>query len=60
MTKAAQRIALEKIARETTGTITTLEARKSDDLDFHSISVWTLEEMLTKAYELGLRDGQKK
>ena len=36
--------------------ITTLETRKSDSLDFHMVSVWSLKAMLTDAYHLGMID----
>jgi len=55
-----------KTARETTAAtrailagiaagagIETLETRRSDSLDFHDLAVWTLREMLEKAYEAG-------
>lgn len=34
----------------------TLQARNSDDLDFHEVSVWGLREMLAAAYTAGLKD----
>ena len=43
---------LEKIARERLG-IKTLEARKSDALDFHEIAVWNLKAALEAAYMAG-------
>jgi len=33
--------------------IETLEARKSDDLDFHDLAVWSIEKALKVAYEAG-------
>jgi len=33
--------------------IDTLEARHSDSLDFHSLSVWAIEAALLAAYEAG-------
>jgi len=33
--------------------IPTLECRNSDDLDFHTVSVWTVEAALTTAFEAG-------
>jgi len=33
--------------------IETLETRKSDSLDFHDVSVWSIKDALTEAYELG-------
>lgn len=43
---------LEKIAQEVLD-IETLETRMSDSLDFHEVSVWSLEEALKQAYEAG-------
>ena len=34
----------------------TLQARNSDDLDFHEVSVWGLREMLAAAHQAGLKD----
>ena len=34
----------------------TLQARNSDDLDFHEVSAWGLREMLAAAYQAGLKD----
>lgn len=39
--------------------IETLEERKSDDLDFHEVSVWGLEEALIEAYKEGYKAGKK-
>ena len=36
----------------------TLQARNSDDLDFHEVSAWGLREMLAAAYQAGLEDAQ--
>jgi hypothetical protein len=44
---------LEQIAKEILN-IETLEERKSDSLDFHEVSVWSLEEALIKAYQAGV------
>jgi len=33
--------------------IETLETRKSDSLDFHDVSVWSIKDALTEAFELG-------
>jgi hypothetical protein len=33
--------------------IETLETRRSDELDFHDIAVWTLREALEAAYKAG-------
>jgi len=43
---------LLKIVKEHSS-ITTLETRKSDSLDFHMLSVWGLKAMLIEAYNLG-------
>ena len=43
---------LEAIAREHLG-IPTLETRRSDRLDFHDLSVWSLEAALTAAFAAG-------
>jgi len=44
--------ALAEIARDVLG-IETLESRKSDDLDFHDLAVWSIEKALQAAYEAG-------
>ncbi len=36
----------------------TLEARKSDSLDFHDLAVWSVKEALEAAYEAGLAVGR--
>ncbi len=33
--------------------IETLETRKSDSLDFHDVSVWSIKDALIEAFELG-------
>ena len=38
--------------------IETLEARNSDSLDFHDLSVWEIRKMLIDAYEAGQHDIQ--
>ena len=43
---------LAGIARNVLGT-ETLETRHSDGLDFHDLSVWTIEDALRQAYEAG-------
>ena len=43
---------IEEIAKEVLG-IDTLEEQKSDELDFHEVSVWCLKEALEKAYAAG-------
>jgi len=52
MTRPAPRKALAEIAQTLLG-IETLEARKSDRLDFYEIAVWKLEAALAAAYEAG-------
>jgi len=49
MTKAEK---LTAIAREYLG-VETLETRRSDSLDFHEVSVWSLEAALAAAFEAG-------
>ena len=49
---------LESIARQHLN-IPTLETRKSDSLDFHEVSVWSLLEALQAAYDAGRSDGAK-
>ena len=46
---------LEKIAQDCLD-IPTLEARNSDSLDFHEVSVWSLKKALRQAYQLGQQD----
>lgn len=36
--------------------IGTLEARRSDSLDFHEVAVWRLKEALQAAYDLGVHN----
>jgi hypothetical protein len=40
--------------------IPTLEERKSDSLDFHEVSVWSLKKALQEAYEAGQKNLAKK
>ena len=47
-----RRTCIDKIARETLS-IETLDARGSDQLDFHTVSVWSLRAALAAAYEAG-------
>jgi len=49
--------ALGEIARDILG-IETLETRKSDDLDFHDLAVWSVEKALKTAYEAGRLAGK--
>ena len=44
--------ALEQIAAKILS-IPTLEARRSDQLDFHEVSVWSVKEALEAAFALG-------
>lgn len=50
---------LTKIVKEHFIDIDTLEQQMSDSLDFHEVSVWSLEAALKAAYELGLKEGKK-
>ncbi|WP_343548987.1 hypothetical protein [Ralstonia sp.] len=38
--------------------IETLEARNSDRLDFHEVSVWSLRDALQAAFDAGIAHGQ--
>jgi hypothetical protein len=49
---------LTQIAREHLR-IETLDERKSDNLDFHDVSVWGVERALHAAYQLGLKASRK-
>lgn len=40
--------------------IETLEARRSDSLDFHEIAVWNIEAALEAAYLAGMVDHHRK
>ena len=44
--------AIQNIARELLG-IETLDTRKSDSLDFHEVSVWSVKDALDAAFESG-------
>jgi len=60
MTKAIKKQLLE-IAKKATSAIEMrgdLERHYSDGEDFQEIAVWSIEEMLEKAYELGRKAGQ--
>lgn len=51
---------IEKLAMENCFLIAErggLETRHSDELDFLDMSVWTIEELMTKAYEMGKNAG---
>lgn len=41
-------------------TLTTLETRNRDELDFHEVSVWGIKAALLSAYELGWKAGPGK
>jgi len=43
---------IEEIAKKTMG-FETLKERKSDSLDFKEVSIWSVEEALMAAYNLG-------
>jgi hypothetical protein len=56
ISSSQKRALLESIARDNLRHIENfdgLAARHSDSLDFHEISVWTLEKMLSEAFEAG-------
>ena len=50
--EAKRDAALAEIARDVLG-IKTLEARKSDEADFHDLAVWSIDKALQAAYEAG-------
>ncbi|WP_322074709.1 DUF6900 domain-containing protein [Burkholderia cepacia] len=52
MTREEFEALLETIAREHL-LIWTLQERKSDRLDFHSVAVWNVRDALAAAYEAG-------
>ena len=37
----------------------TLETRNSDSLDFHEHAVWEIEEVIRRAYQMGLEAGSR-
>ena len=47
---------LEKIAKDNNG-LETLETRKSDDLDFHDVAVWSIKKALQDAFIAGMTVG---
>lgn len=60
MTKATKKKLLE-IAKAASASIEmrgNLERKWSDGEDFIEVAVWSIEEMLEKAYELGKREGK--
>ena len=48
---------LEEIARKKLR-IPTLQERKSDNLDFHEVDIWSVREALEAAYEAGRKDAK--
>jgi hypothetical protein len=53
------RTIIEQIAREELE-ITTLQARNSDDEDFHTLAVWEIETVMERAYQAGQQVGHPK
>lgn len=51
-------ILFERIAQERCN-IGTLRPRRRDSLDFHSVSIWALLDMMQAAYDAGFEAGQK-
>lgn len=51
--RVIRRIAIEVLK------IPTLDRRKSDSLDYHSLPVWLIEKALTEAYEAGIEQGER-
>ncbi len=49
----------EKICKDTLYNFKTLQTQYVDDKDFHDIPVWTIRELMKKAYELGKMDALK-
>lgn len=55
--------ALEKIAMEQNAAIEArggLERKWNDEMDFPEIAVWSIEEMLIAAYQLGRKDARER
>lgn len=48
---------LTGIAQKNFATVETLETRKSDDLDFHDVSVWEIRQALEDAFIAGMTCG---
>jgi hypothetical protein len=55
-TKAKNKV-INEVAKNVLN-LKTLEIRKSDELDFHEYSVWSIKEALELAYEKGLELGR--
>ncbi|MBF0354953.1 MAG: hypothetical protein HQL43_06945 [Alphaproteobacteria bacterium] len=49
---------ISEIASKILG-LETLESRKRDSLDFHDLSVWSIKEALSAAFEAGLQIGKE-
>jgi predicted metal-dependent hydrolase len=49
--------AIERIALDLLG-LETLQARKSDSLDFHELAVWDIRDALEAAYTAGFESGK--
>jgi hypothetical protein len=48
---------LTGIAQKNFTTVETLETRKSDSLDFHDVSVWSIRQALEDAFIAGMTTG---
>jgi hypothetical protein len=48
---------LTGIAQKNFTSVETLETRKSDDLDFHDVSVWEIRKALEDAFIAGMTTG---
>lgn len=48
---------IEKIAKDNIIGLETLETRKSDDLDFHDVAVWSIKKALEDAFIAGMTAG---
>ena len=55
--EAKRDAALAEIAHDVLD-IETLDTRKSDELDFHDLAVWSIEKALQVAYEAGRLTGK--
>ncbi len=49
----------ESFCKQSIYNFETLEERYRDDLDFHDVPVWTIRELMQKAYDLGREDAMK-
>jgi hypothetical protein len=59
MAKEPSEKTLLEWARKAVPGLETLDARKSDRLDFHETAVWSLKDALLAAYEAGLQKGAR-